>query len=110
MPLQRTETYTTTGTKGSWNCDPSITPFNLNVAFALLSGTVSYRLQYSYDTLDSPTAVDSDATWFDSVEIPAATAASAAQQFTAPVARVRVIIAAIAGSLKMTMLQGMSVN
>lgn len=111
MPLQRTETYTTTGTKGSWNCDPSITPFNLSIALALLSGTVSYKLQYSYDTLDSPTAVDSDATWFDSTEIPAATAASSAQLFTgAPIARVRVIIATIAGSLKMTMLQGMSTN
>lgn len=110
MPLQRTETYTTTGTKGSWNCDPSITPFNLTVAFALLTGTVSYKLQYSYDTLDAPTLTDADATWFDSVEIPAATAGSAAQQFTAPIARVRVVIASIAGSLKMTTLQGMSTN
>ena len=111
MPLQRTETYTTTGTKGSWNCDPSITPFNVNVAFALVTGPVSYKLQYSYDTLDDPTKTDNDATWFDSTEIPAATAASAAQQFTAPIARVRAVIATLtAGSLQMTMLQGMSTN
>lgn len=110
MPLQRTETYTTTGIKGSWNCDPSIAPFNMVVNFALLNGTVDYRLQYSYDTLDSPTATDADAVWYDSTEIPAGTAADAAQQFTAPIARVRVNIAAISGSLKMTMLQGMSIN
>lgn len=110
MPLQRTETYTTTGTKASWNCDPSVAPFNLSVALALLTGTVSYKLQYSYDVLDSPTAVDSDATWYDSTEIPAATAASSAQVFTAPIARLRVVIATISGSLKMTMLQGMSIN
>jgi hypothetical protein len=110
MPLQRTETYTTTGTKGSWNCDPSIAPFQVTVSFALLSGTVSYSLQYSYDTLDSPTAVDSDATWFDSADIPPATSGNAATQFAAPIARVRVVIAAITGPLKMTMLQGMSIN
>lgn len=107
--LSRTETYSTTGTKASWNCDPSITPFNMNVVLALLSGTVSYKLQYSYDTL-GPTDADTAATWFDSTEIPAATAASAAQQFTAPVTMIRVVIAAITGSLKMTMLQGISTN
>lgn len=110
MPLSRTETYTTTGTKGSWNCDPSITPFNLSVVVALLgAATASYKIQYSYDAL-GPTQADSDATWFDSTEIPAATAASAAQQFTAPVAMIRIVIAAITGSVKMTMLQGISVN
>jgi hypothetical protein len=107
--LSRTETYTTTGTKGSWNCDGSITPFNMVVALALLSGTVSYKLQYSYDRL-GPTDADTAATWFDSVEIPAATAVSAAQQFSAPITMIRVVIAAITGSLKMTMRQGISTN
>jgi hypothetical protein len=110
MPLQRTETYTTTGTKGSWNCDPSIAPFQVNIACVLLSGTVDYKLQYSYDTLDSPTATDTDATWIDSNDIPASTAATAEANFSTPIARVRIIIAAISGSLKMSMLQGMSIN
>ena len=110
MPLQRTETYTTTGTKPSWNCDPSIAAFNVNILCALLSGTVDYSLQYSYDTLDSPTATDSDATWLTSDDIPLTTAASAEANFSTPIARVRVVIVAIAGSLKVTMLQGFSVN
>ena len=110
MPLQRTETYTTTGTKPSWNCDPSITPFSLSVMCALLAGTVSYKLQYSYDTLDSPTAADSDAVWLDSDGIPSGTTGSAEESLTAPIARVRLVIAAISGSLKMTMLQGFSNN
>ena len=111
MPLQRSETYTTTGTKQSWNCDPSIAPFNLSIAFDILAaGTATYSLQYSYDTLDSPTATDSDASWYDSVEIPVGTAVDAAQQFNAPIARVRVVIAALSGSLKMTMLQGIGPN
>lgn len=107
MPLSRTETYTTTGTKGSWNCDPATTPFSLSVAFAISGGgAANYRLQYSYDALDSPTAVDTDATWFDSTAIPAGTIVSASQAFAAPIARVRVVIASLTGSLKMTMLQG----
>ena len=110
MPLQRTETYTTTGTKGSWNCDPSIAPFSVNIACILLSGTVSYKLQYSYDTLDDPLLTDSDATWIDSNDIPAATTTTAHTNFSTPVARVRIIIATIAGSLKVIMLQGLSTN
>lgn len=111
MPLQRTETYTTTGTKQSWNVDPSITPFQLSVALDLVSAsTGTFGLQYSYDTLDSPTATDSDATWFDSAVIPAGTTADAQQAFTTPIARIRVVIAALSGSLKMTALQGFSVN
>lgn len=111
MALQRIETYTTTGTKASWNCDPSITPFALSVAIALLGvSTGSFSLEYSYDSLDSPTATDSDAEWFVSTVIPLATAADSAQSFNAPIARVRIVIAALTGSLKMTMLQGMSVN
>ncbi len=111
MPLQRTVTYSTTGTKESWNCDPSITPFALSVAFALSSGgTVSYKLQYTYDTLDNPLLTDSDANWFDSTNIPAGTSASKAEAFVAPIARVRVVIATLTGTLTMTMLQGMSTN
>jgi hypothetical protein len=109
MPLQRTETFTGTGNTASWNCDPSITPFNLNVACAVL-GTATYKLQYSYDSLDDPLGSDASATWYDSVEIPAGTAVSAAQQFTAPVYRIRLVIAANSGGIKMTMLQGMSIN
>lgn len=111
MPLQRTEIYTTTGTKGSWNCDPSITPFNVNIACVLSAGgTVSYTFQYSYDVLDDPLLTDSDATWLDSNDLPAGTSATGETNFSTPVARVRIVIASLTGSLKMTMLQGMSVN
>jgi hypothetical protein len=109
MALQRTETYTTTGTKGSWNCDPSITPFNMNL-ICVVSDACNYKLQYSYDTLDSPTATDSDATWIDSNDIPAGTTTTAEANFATPIARVRVVIASLTGNLKVTMLQGMSVN
>lgn len=111
MPLQRSETYTTTGTKGSWNCDPSIAAFSLNIVCILSAGTVDYKLQYSYDTLDNPVLTDSDATWIDSDDIPASTAGTAEANFNTPIARIRVVIAALSGgTLTMKMLQGMSVN
>lgn len=109
MPYRRTETYTTTGTKGSWNADPSIAPFNAAIN-CTITGTCTYKLQYTLDPLDSPTAIDSDAVWIDSNDIPAATATSATASFITPVARVRVIISAISGSLKVEMIQGMSTN
>ncbi len=111
MPLQRTQTYSNPGalTTPSWNCDPSITPFNLSIA-CVVTGSVNYKLQYSYDTLDSATAADTDATWFDSTEIPAATTATAQARFDTPIARIRIVFASGTGSLKVTMLQGMSMN
>lgn len=109
MPLYRAETFAGTGNTVSWNCDPSIVPFNLNVNCALL-GTATYKLQYTYDSFDDALATDAGATWYDSVEIPAGTTVSAAQQFTAPVSRLRLVIAANSGGIKMTMRQGMSTN
>jgi hypothetical protein len=111
MPLQRTQTYSNPGalTTPSWNCDPSIAPFEVSVS-CVVTGSVSYKLQYSYDTLDSPTATDSDASWIDSTDIPAGTTATDTTVFTAPVARVRLVFASGTGSVKMTMLQGFSIN
>lgn len=109
--LERSETYSTTGTKGSWNLDPSIAPFNASIACLISDGgTADYKLQYSFDTLNDPTATDDDATWFDSQDIPAGTAANAMAAFVTPVARVRLVIAALSGTLTMKMLQGFSTN
>ena len=109
MPYRRTETYTTIGTKGSWNADPSIAPFNAAINITV-TGSATYALQYTLDPLDDPTAVDSDAVWLDSPDIPTGTTGSATTSFLTPVARVRVVIAVISGSLKVEMIQGMSTN
>lgn len=113
MPLQRSETYTTIGTKGSWNCDPSIAAFSLNIAVLLSAGGVcSYSLQYSYDSLDDPTLTDANATWIDSDDIPAGTTTTAEANFNTPIYRVRLVIVTLTApaTLTMKMLQGMSVN
>jgi|SRR5882724_2921467 len=108
MALIHEVVYTTTGTKDSVNLDPSITPFNVNVAFTLVTGPVSYKLQYS---LSDCNISDANAIWFDSTDFPAATAASKVAPITAPVTRVRTIIATLtAGSLTLQTLQGWTTN
>lgn len=102
MGYYRTETYITSGTKGSWNLELT----NAQIAaFVTLTGTANYKLQYSLDPLNSPTALDSDATWIDSNDIPAGTTTSATVAFNTPAARVRLVIASLAGSLKFEVLQ-----
>lgn len=109
MPLYQTITYTTTGTKQSLNLDPSIVPFNAAITVTLTGGTTSYKLQYSITPF---TIADANANWFDSADIPAATAASATVGFITPVSRVRLVIAALGGggSLVLETNQGISTN
>lgn len=103
--------YTTTGTKDSLNLDPAIAPFNASVNVTLAAGTVSYKLQYTLDDFQSPTMVDSDATWVDSVDIPAGTTGNAVASLPFPVSRIRLVIAAIVtGPLKLQVRQGLSTN
>ena len=105
-PLYRTEAYTTTGTKGSINLDPSIASFKVTVAVTV-GTTATYKMQYS---LDPMTVADASALWFDSLTIPAGTTASKVEAMTSPVARVRLIIAAVSGTLTLQIRQGISVN
>lgn len=108
MALFHEEVYTTTGTKPSMALDASIAPFTVNVAFTLVTGPVSYKLQYSLSDLN---VSDANAIWFDSTDFPAATAASKVAPITAPVTRVRAVIATLtAGSLTLQVLQGYTVN
>lgn len=107
-PLFRTVTYGDDGEMASINLDPSIASFKAHVAFTLSSGgSVDYKMQYS---LSPMTVSDADALWFDSLVIPANTAASAVEVLTTPFSRVRAVIASITGTLTMQVRQGISVN
>lgn len=111
MPYNQVYTYTTTGTKASVGLDPAIAPFDVGISCELSSGgSVSYKLQYTYNTLGNPLDTDSNATWFDSTDIPAGTNDSKASNITAPTARVRLVIASLTGSLTLRVLQGLSTN
>jgi hypothetical protein len=108
MTVYRTVAYTTTGTKESLNLDPSISPFNASVAVTLSNGgSVSYKGQFS---LSPMTVADADALWFDSADFAAATAASKVGYLTAPVARFRIVIASLTGTLTLQVLQGFTQN
>lgn len=98
--------YTTTGTKPCINLDPSIAPFQVTVACTIV-GVCSYKMQYS---LDGMHIIDANASWFDSTEIPAATAASAVATLISPVSRIRLVIATIGTSIRFQARQSLSVN
>lgn len=107
MSYYQQVSYTTTGTKASLNLDPSIVPFNAFIA-ATVTGTATYGLQYSLSPFGS--VQDADAIWFDVTDIPAGTATSATSVFTAPIARVRAVIAAVSGTVTLQIRQGLSTN
>ena len=111
MPYSREVSYTTTGTKASLDADPSIAPFNLHITVKLTTGPTSYKLQYTLDDFTSPTKADSDAVWYDSIDIPAGTTGDGQTLITSPITRYRLIIATLtAGSLKLQAQQGLSIN
>lgn len=99
--------YTTTGTKTSINLDPAIAPFECTIAVTI-TGTVSYKLQWSLDPMD---VADANAIWFDSSDIPAGTATSKTSYLTSPVSRIRLVIAtATSATFALQTQQGMSIN
>ena len=103
MALSHSVAYTTTGTKGSVNMDPSIAPFNASVGVTV-GTTATYKLQFSLD--DNPDTADSAALWFDSVNIPSGSTTSLVTNLMFPVARIRLVIAAVTGTITMQALQG----
>lgn len=104
--LYQTAAYTTTGTKASLNLDPSIADFKATVA-ANVGTTATYKMQYS---LDPMSVADSAALWFDSTNIPAGTTTTKIEGLVSPVSRIRLVIAAVSGTLTLQVLQGISVN
>lgn len=106
MALYNEIAYTTTGTKDGVNLDPSISPFNASVAVTV-GNTATYKLQFSLSPL---TVADSTALWFDSVNIPSGTTASAVTNIMFPVSRIRLVIAAISGTVTLQASQGYTNN
>lgn len=109
QPFQQIN-ITTAGasTTASINLDPSIADFKVRVYCNVSAGaTVSYKLQYS---LDPMTVLDADALWIDSTTIPAATATSKEENFTSPISRIRIVVGANDGTIKVQVLQGFMVG
>lgn len=106
MALYQTVAYTTTGTKTSVALDKSIVPFNASIGVTV-GTTGTYTLQYSFDPL---TTADASALWFDSINLPAGTTTSGVTAIVAPVSKVRLVIAAISGTVTLQATQGFSTN
>jgi len=112
MPYYRVETYTTSGTMGSWNMDTSIVPFNASIAvsFSTSAVTASYKLQWTLTQL-GPTDADTVGNWIDSTDIPPSTATASQTAFINPIARIRLVIASLTGgTITMESQQGFSTN
>lgn len=112
MPYYRSQVYSAPATTVSWNLDPAIAPFNAAVTVTLLGGaSASYKLQWTLDSLDGPTATDASANWFDSPDMPSGTTTGATAGFITPVARIRLVIASLSGgTLQLQARQGLSTN
>lgn len=110
MAYSNYQTYAagTTGTQPSFNVDPSISPFNVTVAVFIVSGTASFKMQWSFD--DYATVSDANARWFDDPQIPAGTAASIYENYQFIATRGRLVIASNTGGLELKVLQGYTRN
>ena len=106
---KRNQIFSSSGTTVSWNLDNSINPCNATVV-CTLTGTGSYKLQWSLNALDGPTDTDASAVWIDSVDIPAGTTTSAYTSFITPVSRIRLVIASLTGTLEMFLRQPFTIN
>jgi len=64
-------------------------------------------LQFTLDPLDT---ADASCDWFDDLIIPTGTTATAFQAYNMPITKVRIVIAAISGTVKLKVLQGFTCN
>lgn len=83
--------------------DLSNCPFNVAVS-ATVSGTVTYKLQYTYDDVQAATYVASSGNWSDSVDMVSKTAASNTS-INNPVTAVRFTVTAGSGTVNGVIIQ-----
>ena len=106
MAYYQTVSYTDTGTKASLALDPSIASFNATVG-VFLSSTGTYGLQFSLDPLDTS---DAASDWLSDLILPTGTTVSGFQAYNMPITKVRIVIAANGGTIKLKVLQGFTGN
>ena len=86
--------------------DQYISPFNVSVGVALSAGaSLTYKVQYTYDDVFSPTFSAATATWFDHSTLTGKTA-SADGNFSMPVSAIRLNVTPYtSGTATMNVLQ-----
>ncbi len=83
--------------------NPNISPFNIGFS-VVVTGTVTYTVQHTFDDVYSPTFVAASATWFSHPTVAAQTT-SQDGNYAFPVKAVRVNLTAGTGSVVATILQ-----
>lgn len=79
--------------------DVNVTPFSVGMA-VVISGTATYTVQFTFDDPNAPV------TWFNSTDTAVVNAtASAMSNISFPVRAVRLSVAAVTGSVTLTLVQ-----
>jgi hypothetical protein len=85
-----------------WNSSP----FNVGVG-CIVSGTVTYTVEHTFDDVFAPTFVPASANWLPNTGLTAQTA-SKDGNYAFPVRGIRLNVTAGTGSVTMTVLQGLA--
>lgn len=94
---------TGTGSTNPVPLDIYIAPFNVSIGVTV-SGTVTYKLQYTYDDVFSASYVASSGNWNDSVDMVSKTTASNTS-INNPVTAVRLTVTAGTGTVNGVIIQ-----
>lgn len=95
-------TQTGAGQSAPVPLDRYLTPFSVTIG-CVVTGTVSYKLQYTYDDVFNPPVAG--ITWHDDTDIPAATTENAESSFNNTISAVRINQASGSGSVTATINQ-----
>jgi hypothetical protein len=96
--------FTVTGVGESQVCpiDTYISPSNMGMS-VIVSGTITYKVQYTFDNVFASTYVPASGNWFDHPTLVGS--ASANSNIAYPVTGIRLITTAGAGSATLTIIQ-----
>lgn len=109
-PVYVTYASGVTGAQAAIIIDQAVAPFTMNVGCYIVSGAVTYGLQY---TLDDPNLGDPNdvaVRWFNDATIPSGSTTSLVSGYAHPVRAVRVNIASSTGPLELKVVQGYSIT
>jgi hypothetical protein len=98
------QSYTTTGAQTPVALDYFQTPFNASVFAYIVTGAVTYAVQYTADPIDDTSVTPR---WFDDANLPTGTTASGSSNYMFPVRAVRINIASNTGTIEFKVLQGL---
>jgi hypothetical protein len=98
-----TVSQTAAGSTGTIPLNVNVNPFNIGIA-VVVSGTVNYTVQYTFDNVWSATYNSATATWFDHASLGAQTT-SQTGNFAFPVAGMRLTVNSGSGTATMTVIQ-----